>query len=309
MSYTPGTEYSAESRTVTPRAAMSSVQSWKKPHGINTAGRMASGLAGNTGFQAQLSRFDEEPRTAAPANYVARPFHEDLANGASRNAGPASFETDLALADPGPADKPSSSDFSFDDVIDIINPLQHLPVVSMIYREITGDTIKPMAQIIGGGLYGGPVGAISGTVNAVVQEETGKDIAGNVLALVIGEDGVATPSPDAAPAAIDRNNPEMALSLASAQYTGEQYVPYSSIEAEQAPPATAMSFAARKAAQAYEKAAVAEGRTAGWSAKVIEQPPLDVDYGPAEISVDNLPPREAITVLPLSSGPTFGGIY
>ena len=32
-------------------------------------------------------------------------------------------------------------DFTFDDFLDIINPLQHLPIVSMIYRAITGDNI------------------------------------------------------------------------------------------------------------------------------------------------------------------------
>jgi hypothetical protein len=53
--------------------------------------------------------------------------------------------------------------YSFGDVIDMINPLQHLPVIGMIYRKITGDTIKPISNIIGGTIFGGPVGAVSST--------------------------------------------------------------------------------------------------------------------------------------------------
>src|SRR5690606_11937393 len=130
------------------------------------------------------------------------------------------------MADPRPATEQAQapSSMTFGDVIDIINPLHHIPVLNLLYREITGDTIGPVAQIVGGGIFGGPVGAVSGTVNAVVQESTGKDIAGNVLALVKGDDG-SYGVPDSAPAAIDRNNPEMALSLAAAQYNGENYLP------------------------------------------------------------------------------------
>ena len=39
--------------------------------------------------------------------------------------------------------------FSFDDIIDLLNPLQHLPVVSTLYRSITGDEISSGAQIAG----------------------------------------------------------------------------------------------------------------------------------------------------------------
>lgn len=74
--------------------------------------------------------------------------------------------------------------FSFGDVVDVINPLQHLPVVSMVYRGITGDKLHPMAQIIGGALYGGPVGAVTGTINAISQVQTGKDIGDHAMGLV-----------------------------------------------------------------------------------------------------------------------------
>ncbi|MBT5663730.1 MAG: hypothetical protein HOJ06_00205, partial [Rhodospirillaceae bacterium] len=38
---------------------------------------------------------------------------------------------------------------TFGDVLDIINPLQHIPVVSTLYRELTGDEISPGARMAG----------------------------------------------------------------------------------------------------------------------------------------------------------------
>jgi len=80
------------------------------------------------------------------------------------------------------ADIPSSKEaFQFGDVVDIVNPLHHLPVIGMVYRGLTDDVIGPAAQIVGGALYGGPIGAVTGTVNAVTQMQTGKDVGDHML--------------------------------------------------------------------------------------------------------------------------------
>jgi|GEM_PF-841826 len=84
-------------------------------------------------------------------------------------------------------------DISFADLLDVINPLQHIPVVGTIYRELTGDQIKPPARIFGGALYGGPLGAASAMVNVAIELETGRDIGGHLLALVTGADAPTTP--------------------------------------------------------------------------------------------------------------------
>lgn len=73
------------------------------------------------------------------------------------------------------------NNFGFFDVIDIVNPLQHIPLVNMAYRRLTGDQMHPMAGIVGGTLYGGPIGAITGTINAISKIQTGKDIADTTL--------------------------------------------------------------------------------------------------------------------------------
>ena len=48
---------------------------------------------------------------------------------------------------------------SFRDVIDVINPLHHVPVLGTIYRRISGDVIDPAMRVAGGALFGGPIGA------------------------------------------------------------------------------------------------------------------------------------------------------
>lgn len=80
-------------------------------------------------------------------------------------------------------------------VIDIINPLQHIPVISTMYRHMTGDEISPVARIAGGALYGGPIGLAAGVANAAVEDATGKDIGETMLAMVTGDDKTSPHKP------------------------------------------------------------------------------------------------------------------
>lgn len=83
------------------------------------------------------------------------------------------------------AGKPDSGGLS--DIMDIINPLQHIPVVSTLYRKWTGDEIGHVSRIAGGALYGGVFGSlISGLVSALanvfVEATTGRDVGAHVMA-------------------------------------------------------------------------------------------------------------------------------
>ncbi len=71
---------------------------------------------------------------------------------------------------------------TFGDILDVINPLQHIPVVSTLYREWSGDAIDPVSRIAGGALFGGVIGAISSLVNVIVDEISGSDVGAHVLA-------------------------------------------------------------------------------------------------------------------------------
>ena len=88
--------------------------------------------------------------------------------------------------------------FSFHDVLDAINPLQHLPIVSTVYREVTGDKIGNAARVAGDTLYGGVIGLAVGLVNAMSVSDTGKDLGERAVAMVEGDPKTDT-GPDASP--------------------------------------------------------------------------------------------------------------
>lgn len=75
-----------------------------------------------------------------------------------------------------------SKPFGFGDILDMVNPLQHLPLVGNIYREATGDEMRGISRIMGGAVFGGPLGAAGGAVNVAIENETGKDFTGHIQA-------------------------------------------------------------------------------------------------------------------------------
>ncbi|HMA14899.1 MAG TPA: hypothetical protein VKP12_08955, partial [Kiloniellaceae bacterium] len=87
-------------------------------------------------------------------------------------------------------DASSAGEFTFGDFLDIINPLQHIPIVSNIYREITGDEISPHARILGDTLFGGPTGFLASIANVLYEEIAGEDVGETALALFTGDDAV-----------------------------------------------------------------------------------------------------------------------
>ena len=92
---------------------------------------------------------------------------------------------------------PDGNGPKFKDFLKSFNPLQHLPVIGPIYRAITGDTIEPAAGVVGGFLFGGPIGAASSLFNSIVGETSGKDVGGHMMAMVgLGQDtAIARPTP------------------------------------------------------------------------------------------------------------------
>lgn len=79
--------------------------------------------------------------------------------------------------------------FSWRDIVDALNPLQHIPVISTIYRKLTGDQMGYASRIAGDTLFGGVVGSlisslVSSIVNVFVDSTTGKDIGEHLVAAV-----------------------------------------------------------------------------------------------------------------------------
>jgi hypothetical protein len=70
----------------------------------------------------------------------------------------------------------------FHHLLDIVNPLQHLPVIGTIYRSVTGEHIGPVEKIAGDTLYGGIWGAVSSVADVAFEGITGKSVEDTVLA-------------------------------------------------------------------------------------------------------------------------------
>ena len=104
---------------------------------------------------------------------------------------PASVEitprVDTALV-PVKSEKAEHHRFGFGDLLDIVNPLQHIPVISTLYRRITGDTQSAISEIAGGALFGGIVGAVTSVADVVWKQATGNDFGNTVMAWLGFED-------------------------------------------------------------------------------------------------------------------------
>ncbi len=90
---------------------------------------------------------------------------------AGLESAPPSLATALASDNPASGTLThSEEEFGFLDFLDIVNPLQHIPIVSTIYQHLAGDTIKPAANVLGAALFGGPVGAAGSIAMTVASE-------------------------------------------------------------------------------------------------------------------------------------------
>lgn len=123
-----------------------------------------------------------------PAPVFQQQYDQRAAVAASRG------ETVKTASTSAAKDGNGDSDITFDDFLDVINPLQHLPIVSTIYRALTHDTIKPLERIAGDTLYGGLWGFVSSVANVVFEKITGKDFGATALAMLTGDKDDAAPA-------------------------------------------------------------------------------------------------------------------
>jgi hypothetical protein len=108
----------------------------------------------------------------------------------------ASIES-VTVTGPAPSAAPKAAKptghLGFADLLDVLNPLQHIPVIGSIYRAITGDTMSPTAEILGGALYGGVIGAVGSIADVLFTQGTGKNFGDTVFAwLGFGSKNAAT---------------------------------------------------------------------------------------------------------------------
>lgn len=81
---------------------------------------------------------------------------------------------------------------SWHDVVDAINPLEHIPIISELFDSATDHTPSTAAKLAGGALLGGPLGFIASLASVIFETQTGHGIGGAVLAALSGDQ---TPAP------------------------------------------------------------------------------------------------------------------
>lgn len=134
---------------------------------------------------------------------------------------------------------PQGSELSFADLVDTLNPLQHIPVVSELYRSVTGDRISPHARVAGGTLYGGPVGAVASVMSLAISGNDEKGMGDKLLASMLGDE--AAPATLTASAGKSAAEEAPRTAPAEAPLTTASIVPQRPVEAPARPAAPAPS--------------------------------------------------------------------
>ena len=96
------------------------------------------------------------------------------ATGSTRLAPQPAWDRDRDFLPASPGAPPAEGGPSFRDMLSSLNPLQHIPVIGAIYRHVTGDKAHPAAQVVGGLVFGGPIGMMLAALGATIEQATGK---------------------------------------------------------------------------------------------------------------------------------------
>ena len=112
----------------------------------------------------------------------------------------ASLHTDTTAANVTASD----SNFTLGDTWDTLNPLQHIPILSALTRDVTDSPIKPVAQVAGDVLYGSFIGTpflstAASVASATSQSQNGQDPIAQVADALFG---TPVPPPESPPAPI-----------------------------------------------------------------------------------------------------------
>jgi len=90
---------------------------------------------------------------------------------------------------PQPSVETDGDGFGFDDFLDVINPLQHLPLIGTLYREVTGDQIQAPSRLAGGALFGGLFGLLSTIGTMAFEGLTGESVDETITSLFDSKSG------------------------------------------------------------------------------------------------------------------------
>lgn len=74
-----------------------------------------------------------------------------------------------------------SNGLDINDGFDTFNILQHVPIVSTVYQESSGQSISAISKLSGGYIYGGPIGLAFSALDIAVEHMSGKSISDQLV--------------------------------------------------------------------------------------------------------------------------------
>lgn len=129
-------------------------------------------------------------------------------NNGADNIAQSGSASSLSLAGTNAAPDITPPSLSFSEVLDVMNPLHHIPIVGSVYRGLTGDNISPVARIAGGTLYGGPIGGMSSLAHAAIEEHSGQNTGDAIRSAMNNDRPVYTIDDDPRTAGLSQKNTE-----------------------------------------------------------------------------------------------------
>jgi hypothetical protein len=76
---------------------------------------------------------------------------------------------------------------TFGDVLDAVNPLNHIPIISDLFASATGSAPSAASKLAGGALMGGPIGFVASLATVIFEQATGTSPVQAVTAALTGE--------------------------------------------------------------------------------------------------------------------------
>jgi hypothetical protein len=181
------------------------VETQQKTQAQGPASRPAKQLSANFAELMASAQGPKPPAETTGPKKLSANFAELMASAGASGAAAAPREADSHL-DPsqrstrsiieGPRGHGGGSDFKFfgkdgfnvGDVIDVVNPLQHIPIVNLVYRWLTGDEISPASELAGGFLSGGPIGLAASAASVAVTAAVGEgDLGTGAMQMALGD--------------------------------------------------------------------------------------------------------------------------
>lgn len=117
---------------------------------------------------------------------------------------------------------------TWQDALDMVNPLQQIPIVGDIYRHVTGEKISGIARVAGGFLWGGMTGGFIAAATAAYAEANNDHSPGEqMVAALLGSDTPEGPpeAPDATMLAEATPAPSQPVTAPAAKTTENMAMP------------------------------------------------------------------------------------